>query len=196
MLHLRSLDVGPPGGWRFVEPATGVVVTAITFASLVGKAAQHRQNMQIPADPEWRLDEIVENSVCEALSPADRMAYCETGVRQRSAVGWREVLSFLKTAVSWVATGAELVTQEEAERRANICAGCPLNVSVGGCAPCRVTVEEFRTTVLQRSTSHDAGLQACGVCGCELKTAVHLPLENLRAGKPHLTFPEWCWQKQ
>jgi hypothetical protein len=44
-------------------------------------------------------------------------------------------------------------------------------------------------------TSRDGELRACGVCGCDLKTIVHMPLDALNASSDK-EYPDWCWRKK
>lgn len=140
-----------------------------------------------------RLAEEIETAICENLNFEDQTAHCENGFRPPKAVHWQEVKNFLTTATSWFVAGRPLVAQEEAERRAGICVTCPYNVGLAGCAICTTTLGELREKLLKRSTIHDPGLNACGICGCDNKTQVHVPINDLRAGKPDSLFPEWCW---
>lgn len=193
MEHLTNINIAPAGGWRYVQPETGWTGTAVTFQSLVSMVATHRLNNKIPT--EGRLEDAIMDSICSSLSHQDQVANCQPGVRKRTVVGWREVEAFLNVATAWLKAGSELVTQEEAERRAAICVGCPLNVGMGGCAPCRVAIRELRTRVLDRHTTQDEKLQSCGVCGCDNRAQVHVPLAVLRtAQRPEHTYPTFCWK--
>jgi hypothetical protein len=193
--HLRDLTVGPPGGWHYEQPETHHHMSGITWQALVKKVSQHRQNNNIPQDE--NLFNEIEEQMCERMSVEDRDAHCGAGARIPKSIGWRQVESFLKTAGAFIASGGQLVDQAEAERRAAICAACPLNVGMHGCGVCRATVDAFRATILQRSTSQDAGLLNCGVCGCENRTQVHIPLETLRAGTGDLDYSlnPACWKR-
>jgi hypothetical protein len=195
-MKLQTLSTMPPGGWRFKHIGTGFVSTGITFQSLVQKVMQYRQNHGEPIVSEGyaRLSDEVEEEICQSLSIEDQGNYCNTKWRPMTGVHWREVARFLHTVASWITTGFTLVPQSEAERRAAICVKCPLNVGMTGCAMCRSALKEGREKLMQRSTSSDGSLLACGVCGCDNKTQVHVPLDVLRAGKKGLSFPEWCWQ--
>lgn len=194
MRHLKSILTGPPGGWRYTEPTTGFSMKAITFSSLVSKVAQHRGNMKIEPDPKYRLSEIIEDAICNSLSNEDQLRHCKSGIRIRTSVGWTEVMRFLKTAAAWIVAGAQLVPQEEAERRAQICVQCPLNVGMGGCAPCKGAVSAFRDQFLRRSTTVDERLKSCGVCGCDNRTQVHVPLDVLTRARETLEYPGFCWK--
>lgn len=194
-MHLKSLTKGPPGGFRYTQPESGHFMKAITFNMLCSKVLRHRQNMRyrIVTEGFQTIGQEMEDYICHLLSPDDQVRNCKAGYRSRGSVPWQEVSEFIKTAAKWFVTGRRLVPNEEAERRAAICANCPLNVGMSGCASCRNEVNEFVHETLHRSTQLDERLQACGVCGCELKSTVHLPIDVLDAGGKH-TFPEWCWR--
>jgi hypothetical protein len=193
--HIRDLKVTPPGGWRYTQKETNHTMIGVTWEACVKKVAQHRQNNNLPVGD--NIAQEVEEQMCERMSIQDRDEYCNAGARIPKSIGWRQVEAFLKTAGAFIATGGQLVPQEEAERRAAICAQCPLNVGMHGCGVCRKTVDAFRETILQRSTSQDAGLLNCGVCGCENRTQVHIPLETLRAGTGDLDYSlnPACWKR-
>jgi hypothetical protein len=191
-VRLKDLNLAPPGGYRYKQPESGFTLTGLTFHELLKAVAQHRANMNYTT--EGRLADEIEDAICRGLSQEDQTQYCRNGLRMPTGVHFNEVVRFLKTAASWFVNGRQLVPQEEAERRAAICEKCPYNVQLTGCAPCKVVVKELRESLLRRSTSRDPVLRACGVCGCDNQTQVHVPLEDLRAGKKDLVFPPWCWQ--
>lgn len=194
-MRLKTYDTAPPGNWRYTEPTTGFTSMGITIRQLLDRVRQHRLNNNIPIGP--HLLEEVERAICAALSPADQIEFCGTGLREPAGLHWGEVQKFMATATAFIKSGGALVPQEEAERRTAICVTCPYNVGMYGCAPCRLIVDGLRVAVLQRSTSQDAALNNCGVCGCDLKTMAHIPLDVLRAGEAgrELVYPDWCWKK-
>lgn len=170
---------------------------AVTFQSLVRKVSQYRANRgeaQV-SDNFARLSDEVEQGICAAMSPADRAANCDdgTGSPPRS-LPWTDVKRFLLAMTAWASKGLRVVPQEEAVRRASICATCPYNVSTSGCGGCRAALEGLRSSILKESTPLDDKLQACGVCSCDLKLLVHVPLDIAKKGKENLIFPKWCWQ--
>lgn len=183
----------PPGGWRYTQPETNHPMSGITFRTLLSKVGMHRANQKIES-PTKNMAAEVEDAICQAMSPEDQVVWCETGMRVLKSISWTEVAAFLKTAAAWVTGGQQLVTPQEAERRATICAGCPLNVGLHGCGMCRRALQEVREKILARGTSKDAVLEACGVCGCDNKTQVHVPLEVLKRGRTGLQYPAWCWK--
>lgn len=193
-LHLKKLTTSPPGGWRYTQPQSGLTMSSITFFDLLKKVGQHRTNMGYPT--ETTLVEEIEDDICNSLSHEEQLRWCKTGVRGSKSIHWSMVSRFLIDLIGWLKTGFEPVAQEEAERRAEICRTCPLNIGMHGCGSCRNKLDEVRKDLMKLTTTNDVNLKACGVCGCELKTAVHVPLDVLRQGQKDLTFPEWCWQKE
>jgi hypothetical protein len=197
-MHLKSYNVGPPGGWRYTCPFCGdppVISVGITFHQLVQRVHQHYTNMNHPYGD---LTAEIDAGICASLSPADKVAYCDMGVRHREAVAWGEIYNFMMWLGKWLLGGTQLVSQEEAERRASICASCPYNVPTSGCATCRTSIGVLRNKLMRVSSSQDDKLEACGICGCDLKTIVHVPLETLshRGLEAEYQQVPWCWQKK
>lgn len=102
------------------------------------------------------------------------------------------------------------VEQDEANRRAAICAVCPLNQPIEG----KISKQADKVMLKQvdgRTTPLDSQLQNCAACSCPLKLSVHLHPDLLRVTKSQTEFfegvktaentlqklihPE-CWQAQ
>jgi hypothetical protein len=192
-MKVKSYNVAPPLGWRYLQAETNHWMSGITFQSLVGKVVQHRNNNGLSNE---NVAAEVEDQICQRMGFKDQRQYCAGGKRMPSKVGWQQIESFLKTASSFFADGGTPVSQAEAERRAAICATCPLNVGMGGCGVCQQAVNAFRGKILKRTTSQDAKLKSCGICGCDNHTQVHIPIENLRAGTGNLDYSPIpaCWK--
>src|ERR1700747_2214417 len=153
---IRDFKLSPPGQWRYTQPETNHTMIGITFHALIRKVAQHRQNNNIPFDEDLAIE--VENWICEHMEPQDRNEYCAEGKRVPTSIGWQEVSRFLKTMGAFFVQGGQCVDQAEADRRAAICADCPFQVSVHGCGICRATVDEFRASIMKRTTPSDPKL--------------------------------------
>lgn len=84
--------------------------------------------------------------------------------------------------VEWIASGAEAVPAEQANKRAEICVVCPLNEKGDFSRWFTKPVSEaIRTTLNLRrrmnfSTPSDDKLNICAACLCPLRLKVHLPL--------------------
>jgi hypothetical protein len=192
MLHFKTLNVTPPGGWRFTDPNSGLVSEANIFPDLLQKVHQHRRNNNFLPLTESEIEDIV----CRSLTPAAQAEFCTDGARIPDAVPWTKVAEFIKTAAAWVAHRDAYVPQEEAERRAAICAGCPYNRGIAGnCAACHATVNALRTAVLKKATRYDDKLKACALCGCDNKLTVHVPLKALETVSHDFSLAQpWCWR--
>lgn len=84
------------------------------------------------------------------------------------------------------------VPQAEAERRARICANCPMNLP-GICPTCTSMLGNLMAKWLGgRSTPFDNFLSACGKCGCALKAKVHVSIKALALTQKH-DYPSNCW---
>jgi hypothetical protein len=192
-MFLKTKTIEVPGQWIYTQPETKHTMKGTTFRDLCAKVATHRNNMRIPTTA--RLSDEIEAAICARLSPEDQHEYCKDGMPERRSISWREVDQFLRTMVAWGLSGEPPVPQEEAERRASICEKCPMNVGTHGCGTCRVAMDAMREKLLKRGTSHDSSLQACGVCGCDNKLQVHVPLDTLQgASNQRFVYPDFCWK--
>tara|TARA_R110001599_G_scaffold85828_2_gene230433 strand:- start:21578 stop:22168 length:591 start_codon:yes stop_codon:yes gene_type:complete len=106
-----------------------------------------------------------------------------------------EVSAFLRAVVKWIASG-KVVDQSEAERRAAICASCPLNVEITNCKSCFKLAEKSRALIGNVSTSLDSNLDGCYACGCNLKVKVWCPSSVVAGTKTDSFYPDYCWQKE
>lgn len=193
MLHILNKERCAPGGWRYRQPETGYVVHSIVWEELVRRVASHRVANGIALAPGWEVQ--LEHDVCEQGQHDGRVCQFVAEPAPRRAVGLSDVLNFLRVAARWLPS-REWAPQEEADRRAAICAKCPLNVIVDGCSSCRNLVKDVAEFLGSRTTPDDGSLNACGVCGCSNKAQVHLPMEALAKGvTPDMEFPEWCWKR-
>lgn len=108
------------------------------------------------------------------------------------------VMGFYRTMRGVVKSGAQPVEQEEAERRAAICADCPRNIPIPPCQLCRSTVNLVGHWLIGKHTSKDEELKGCGVCGCSLATSVWVPVEPQREAltvDQKKILPQRCWKK-
>lgn len=182
----------PPGGWKYRQAETDTELKAGDYYNLVDKVRRHRHLNLLPSTTD--LEREVQAQICERLAPAARAIYCRDDtaypVEQKpSSVQFDEVKHFLGTLKRL----RNFVPQAEANRRAEICAACPRNTVIVGCSACRNLVGLVFNVIGNRRTPLDHRLKACGVCSCELQTAVHIPLEAFPA-KPEYQYPDWCWR--
>lgn len=197
MALIRSFRDVPPGGWRYVQPETGVRFSADTFEALVEQVRPHREYKRIPTDD---LALEVQRQLCTGLTEAECKP--EPGedyrpVRDLTArLSTGLALSLTRTitaALSEVAAGkSPLVSRDEARKRAAVCRGCPFNKPASLCA-CSAVYRAIESAI--PAERREDGVSVCMACGCSLQAKVNLPLDVIRAGNaPDAVFPSWCWQ--
>lgn len=113
-----------------------------------------------------------------------------------------QVAAGAKTLVKWIASGAEAVFPEVANKRAGVCVTCPLNgkgawesfFTVPVSNAIRAALDERKGMNL--STFHDENLGVCEACSCPLKLKVHMKIDAILADIPKESFDSlWqsCW---
>lgn len=195
MLKVVNKTDVPRGGWTYKVEATGVTVNAGSINKLKQHVMAHlnANRVEIPAG----LEEEIEDTACHNLG-AGMPHWCaerKPEVPKPGRSKWRaaDVVRFLKTVIQWgLAGGFKFVPIEEAERRAAICATCPLNTTVSGCMGCGGVGTLVKMIRGSTRTSQDAKLHTCEVCGCFLQVKVLVPAGVI--DNSGLEYPAHCWQ--
>lgn len=187
----------PPGGWHF-EVAPGLKITGETYEKLLDRVFEYRIR---GGRPIGNIRDEVDKYYCSR--------WPEACVREPSDYGFSSVrnLDPMSTRVSRHATmlaqkqnsgGFDLVNQDVAERRASVCADCPMNVVwKTGCSSCSSALSRLLISLRRlRNTQKDSKLMACKVCGHDNQTEVHLPEDIVKASDEELKeLPENCWKR-
>jgi hypothetical protein len=117
-----------------------------------------------------------------------------------SAIG--QLAVGVEILADWLGGGCKPVAQELADKRAAVCATCPLNVApLWWEKSVEVAAMEMKRQLAARremglSVSVEKDLHMCRACGCCLPLKVHVPIEHIR---PHTSleqktkFPSHCW---
>jgi hypothetical protein len=194
VFHIVNKMETPMPAWVYTQPETGFTIRTIVWNDLLNKVRLHRLANGIPCNPGW-VEEF-EDEVCKAMKLSGR--WCElvgTKTTTKRGVSFSDVTNFLRVLSAWMPK-KEWVDQQEAERRAAICAACPHNVEVSGCSACSNIVGTITGFLGKRATGQDAKLKGCNVCGCSNRAQVHVPIDVLRKGiTPKMEFPDACWKK-
>lgn len=168
--------------WRYVQPETGVVFKGMAYPFVRDAVIKHRANMGIPFNEEDFQDELCRQNTsipCSGRPPTK-------GRRLTLA----DIKRFFLSLISWDGT---FVSQEEAERRVDICIACPNNVHVSGCKGCGGVLRLAKEKLAGRSTPKDNALESCRICGCFNSVSVWIPLKSQNTDG--LEFPDHCWKK-
>jgi len=212
-MRLKAPDANiPPRGWRARQPETGTVLKGATLRTLIKEVQVYRTANKLPIETNIRRQ--VEIQVCSTMSEDDVIHYCTyldaddlknpAKLRQhRSTITDLENFGkAVKAVLETASSNQELhVPQEEADRRAAVCASCPKNIPIANCWGCGTLGAVYRSIAGRKSSSHDHRLHSCDVCGCDNKTQVHFTGEVLRLaaekqGVMGAEFPNWCWKRE
>lgn len=197
-MRLKNEKRGFPGGHRFRHPISGHEESFHAWNLLRDWVTAHcRANGYPPIS-----DIEIQTQQCERLDPVTADRYCEGegNLVRGTGLNWREVWAGTKVLASFLLAGKPLVSKDEANRRASICARCPRNVTFH--KPCGGLCGELReavTAIVGEQTTHfDDRLDACSVCGCSNSAQVWIPIEQLKLGVSEEMmgqFVDFCWKK-
>lgn len=184
----RKINV-PSGGWWCICPTTEQRIAGGDFWDLVKNCSEYIVSTGKVPPPD--LSYRVENALCDRLAGSEDCVPCTQVNRQN--VNFESIVRWVRAMYGFATKSRfQLVSQEEAERRARICAACPYQVTTAGCWGCKGIAGMLPAIAGARKTSYDAQLKACGVCGCYNAVSVHLPVDA--QGGEELEFPEFCWK--
>jgi hypothetical protein len=196
MLTIVDKQLIPPGEFRYQQPETGFKIQTRSWSQMLQQVHSHRVgNLGCDIQEGWQArlehDYCLQNSLDGTQWCSDEKYYAPDESRP---LHWFDIQRFLFSMIQWVAGGRKLVEQDEAERRAAICATCPKNVDLHVACPSCVKLDALiAETKGDRATSLDASLRNCEVCRCHNSTAVFFPLESM--SNKGLTFPDFCWKR-
>lgn len=185
---IDTLQVPPGGFWRYREPETGVVVESNHHAAFLAQAFQHREANGLYTGGGWQA-EVWDLFCMQNPNFPSR----EIGTPERHLT-IDDIRRFSVTVSRWIGAGGKWVAQEEAERRAAICVGCPNNKSLPGCWGCRGPLNWLKDMLGGNQTSHDSNLESCAKCFCNLRVKVHLPLDVID-NEGVTDLPDFCWMR-
>jgi hypothetical protein len=195
MLTIVDKQLIPPGEFRYQQPETGFKVQTRSWSQMLQQVHSHRvANFGCDIQEGWQArlehDYCLQNNLDGTQWCSDEKYYAPDESRP---LHWSDIQRFLFSMIQWVAGGRKLVEQDEAERRAAICATCPKNVDLHVACPSCVKLDALiAETKGDRATSLDASLRNCEVCRCHNSTAVFFPLESM--SNKGLNFPDHCWK--
>lgn len=212
------------GGWKFRQPQFGnwenqmaLVGFDASVKSIIGARAKNKAlsiKHNLSTDYETVANELIQyNRMIRNLpdpSPPSFFARSRNSLLNGGAAAagakWLRKVAQLGTGISTISdlkrSGRDPVLQEVAEKRAEICVGCPKNLSgdlfsiftkpIANLV--RHQIEDKRR--LKLATSLDDKLNVCDACGCPMQLKVWFPLDIIKAHikKPELDdLDQRCW---
>jgi hypothetical protein len=188
-LCMANKDYVPPKGFTCECPAVGGKVISDSLPDLVEACSNHivSKGQVPPVD----LYSLVQDSLCRSNLG---WKFCVPCQKTTARVSAGAVIRWIKAMFKFAKAGFTLVSQEEAERRAEICAGCPLQVATPAmCWGCHGIAGLLPMIAGSRKTRLDSKLEACSVCGCFNSVAVHIPLDCQESKGE---YPPHCWKRK
>lgn len=231
MSRLKDRNKFIPNGFTFYQPETQWSPPRMaSFETIVNAIIAHRNaNPWLRDKNGWPTahDAVSEEldryntKICEQMGwtsyisgGADVSPPPTAPLPQRLLRRGANVAAGAETLVQWIADGAEAVSPELSESRANVCAHgmpegkpCPKN-SAGTQGSMdllsfftRPAAEAIRRTIQRKNemsltTKHDEALGVCTACDCPLQLKVHLKIEAIAqklSPAVRSEFPEHCW---
>lgn len=188
------------GGYHYKDPNSGMHIYGTTFAMVVNRVVEHRRANGYPIG--LGLEDEIEEQLC--LSYPNECSDAPEGIPRKKELTLSDVVAGTRVMMSFERNGSQLVSREEAERRAKICLGCPYNASF--IKPCSGICQELKNIVdwitERQGTQYDSKLYSCNICGCFLQAAIWLRLEDQCVGvneeqKPKFEYTQakyGCWK--
>ena len=194
-LRLTNPNETVPGGFRFTVEG-GTTFNSHSLADLGARVRSYLRGngKTIPADLDAQIEEVQCQSAPHSCYDADRGAQVS-----RPTIDFRPVVSFLnmaQAAAKKLSKGqTPFVDQEQSNGRAEVCARCPLNMSITGCSACNVasSLADAMSWMGAMSTEFDSQLQGCSACGCALKAKVHMRKELMMGQGDISAYHKDCW---
>jgi hypothetical protein len=175
-------------GWFYKVDETKTVLVSHGWPSLIDDVKAHMAGNGIP-EP-LTIELIMADFICQYIPD-----WCAEIRPEKEAKvsAWKMMKKFYRAVEATWHEGQ--VSQEEAERRAAICATCPKNTDelVGFCVGCHTRDLLTKMTDFMRSkrTSYDDKLKTCRECHCRLALKVWVHKSAMQ--DEEIQWPEWCW---
>lgn len=192
-LHPGSTIVGDSFGFFYHVEVTNTTFISYGWNELYKAVKNHLLGNQIEVP--MNLELIMQAEFC-----CHKPGFCadRDPEKERKINAWQMMKRFYTGAVKPFIEG-RLVSQEEAERRAAICAACPFNTDkvTEFCVSCatRSLVSNINQFLTDRHTSKDGELKFCGKCGCDLKMKAWCPKDAMDEPDLREVWPEHCWMR-
>ncbi len=200
-LKLRPTNVTPPDKYFFIVPEDRVKFETFALSDLFLQVKAHYERNEYALPEDWKA--IIEDQNCQRLSGE----WCEfesgeafmDGVNTR--FGIEDIVNGTRVLASFTMGGMNVVSSEQAEKRALTCSRCFMNQPVSGCSSCYQLLNVIAEVTGTRGTTEDAHLKSCSICHCSLKAMVWIPSEHLAAGTTEQQMRQfrripWCWKIQ
>jgi len=221
-MPLKNRNLGIPGGFDWVEPATGWTHRSDSFNETRDAIKIHRManpqhglslnTSRIEHDMEARyeskLRSIPGGDQWLVITEPSASPPVFSTPRSRSVPAAGVKIANAKAGIGaikdWLGDGLSSVDQSVAETRAFVCVACPLNQEgdfwqrMEGVAAQGIKLLVEAKNEMKMTTSHDAQLRSCMACDCWNATKVWVPLPHILNNTKPDTYAKLhpsCWIK-
>lgn len=195
MKRPKELTTSPRGGWKITDPVTGIPVSQPHPMAFLQKVREAR------VANGHRISGNFEDEVWEEVCKQNPHIPCHDTEVPEIPMTADDVARFVVALKEMVSNGAQLVSEEEHRRRAEICLRCP-KIGHVGCKSCGWMARTLTELIAGRRIHRAAELhkKGCIACGCNLDTKTYYPVEVLKAVDQKLgkqpDYWEECWMRR
>ncbi len=195
---LKTIKIGPFGGFRYLDYDLKKRFRELSFPSLVSKVAKARLTAGLSA--EGLEDEIMFQLCIKSPKGAcvneDGTEFVPPQYNFRS-LDPVMIFKASETILKWFIEGRELCDINTAIQRVDTCFRCPLQVQFYTCRCGKLRKEVERIIPKERRDVFNPPPGACASCGCSVLAKANLPKEKILESNQNMGywFPHYCWQK-
>lgn len=184
--------------FKYKHPVTGIILTGSNWDMLCNVVRDYNKANDYPVGLEFEKE--IEQNVCQQ-HPSE----CEFDSPLHPKPVKLTIADVVRGAAvmtSHVLNGSQLVSQSEANRRAEICSNCIHNTYFpkacsGLCGELKDIASKFTPNKI---TPFDEDGRVCGICRCFTRVHVWFPYETLEKGlteemKQSFSTVGACWKK-
>jgi hypothetical protein len=186
----------PPNGWHYQQPYQGVLrkIEGSGYTDLIDQITKYRIDHGITlGNPE---------NDYEAWLCSNYPANCNRSTQEAPAET-KKPRTFRERVTSWAANRyaragtVNLVSQEVANQRAEICSTCPYNQAWReGCPPC-IEATDRTLLLIRQNKKPERAVLGCAIAGHDNSAACFMPEPLLRHRKAYTDqLPGFCWLRQ
>jgi len=196
----KRTDRPPIHGWRYFMADGKAEISGDSLPELKAKVRRYMKINKMD-EPE-NLDALIDHYVCKQMPESRCEGSHEDGEARRVTLSQlcSAVRTYSEIFIQSAKNGSASVkvSENEANRRAEICSKCFHNTSNEGCWSCAVKDMMLHLVVNDNDkTRFDDVLYACDICGCPIKALVHLDADIVRKSEKTVReYPVWCWKNE
>lgn len=173
--------------YKFKDPDTGYDYEAGTYPELVQKIVKYRSQNNL--EKIEALSQVLDNYLCGL---PENVGSCTSALLKRSLLG------YLKGGIALIQNMAydTIATQEVADKRSEICKGCPHNVFPDKGPFIYWSDRIAEASIGNRKSVNHNDLGNCEICSCPLRAKVFFGGKIDLPDKEHDQLPDFCWQRR